>query len=98
MIPSLFHRHSPKHLLPARLLAMSLIGAALVACTSAEDRAREQALIDRTDHQHCLDLGFEPGTEPYGNCRLKLKEIRTSEREPESNTRFGVGVGIGIGL
>ncbi|MEQ9518295.1 MAG: hypothetical protein RLN89_02520 [Parvibaculum sp.] len=80
------------------LLIVSLLGGLLTACASAEDRAREQALHDRTDHQHCLDLGFEPNTEAYGNCRLKLKEIRASEKQPENNTRFGVGVGIGIGL
>lgn len=81
-----------------RLFMLGLLGASLTACASAEDQAREQALQDRSDHQHCLDLGFEPNTEPYGNCRLKLKEIRADQKQPENNTRFGVGVGIGIGL
>jgi hypothetical protein len=69
----------------------------LTACTSAEDRAREQAMIDRADHQHCVDLGFEAETEPYGNCRLKLREIRAAQ-ETSNDTQFGVGIGIGIGL
>ncbi|MEQ9143873.1 MAG: hypothetical protein RLO08_05895 [Parvibaculaceae bacterium] len=80
---------------PVLLLTMAAI---LAACTSAEDRAREQARLDMIDHQHCLDLGFEPGTEPYGKCRLKLKEIRAANKQPQNNTHFGVGVGVGIGL
>lgn len=80
------------------VLLISLSAFWLTACTSTEDRAREQAMRDRADHQHCLDLGFEPETEPYGNCRLKLKEIRAAQEEPSSNTQFGVGIGIGIGL
>ncbi len=69
----------------------------LAACTSPADRAHEQALLDRADHQDCRDLGFEEETEAYGNCRLKLKEIRVEQKEP-NNPRFGVGIGIGIGL
>jgi len=69
----------------------------LTACSTAEDRAREQALLERTDDKHCRELGFEPATEAYGNCRLKLKEIRASQETP-NHPNFGVGVGIGIGL
>lgn len=29
------------------------------------------------DDAKCRELGFKPGTEGYGNCRLKLEEIRT---------------------
>ena len=87
---------APMTRLVATLLIL-LFGLSLTACTSAEDRAREQAMRDRADHQHCIDLGFEPETEPYGNCRLKLREIRAAQDEP-NNTQFGVGIGIGIGL
>ena len=33
------------------------------------------------DNQECIDLGFVPGTEAYGNCRLKLREIRALEHQ-----------------
>lgn len=81
----------------APLSLLILTGLLLTACASPADRAREQAQLDRTDHHHCVDLGFEEGTEAYGNCRLKLKEIRATQEE-SSNPRFGVGIGIGIGL
>jgi hypothetical protein len=78
-------------------LALCAATLLLAACSTAEDRAREQALLERTDDKHCRELGFEPETEAYGNCRLKLKEIRASQEAP-SHPNFGVGVGIGIGL
>jgi len=81
----------------APLSLLILTGLLLTACASPADRAREKALLDRADHHHCLDLGFEEETEAYGNCRLKLKEIRAAQKEP-SNPSFGVGIGIGIGL
>jgi hypothetical protein len=28
----------------------------------------------------CREYGFKPGTEGYGNCRLKLEQIRATER------------------
>ena len=48
--------------------------------------------------QACLDLGFTEGTEDYGNCRLKLREIRAMEQNSRSSGNVGVGIGIGIGL
>ncbi|AWZ01185.1 MAG: hypothetical protein NXH87_07675 [Rhodobiaceae bacterium] len=79
------------------VFALSISALLLAACSTAEDRAREQALQDRADDRHCRELGFEPETEPYGNCRLKLKEVRASQQAP-NHPNFGVGVGIGIGL
>ncbi|WOF74521.1 hypothetical protein QMT40_002175 [Parvibaculaceae bacterium PLY_AMNH_Bact1] len=79
------------------VLALSITALLLAACSTAEDHAREQARLDRIDDQHCRELGFEPETEPYGNCRLKLKEVRASQKAP-NHPNFGVGVGIGIGL
>ena len=70
----------------------------LAACASDEDRKAEIARQNAIDHQHCLDLGFEEGTEAYGNCRLKLREIRAQEGSKGSDTHFGVGIGVGIGL
>lgn len=84
---------------------LSLIGAcagltlALAAC--AGDPAAEQARLDAQDNQDCIDLGFKPNTEAYGNCRLKLKEIRAkqnAENERSSGINFGVGLGVTKGF
>lgn len=54
----------------------------LAGCVSSEELAQ-------ADDRECRELGFEPGTEGYGNCRLKLREIRALERQAlavESNS------------
>lgn len=71
----------------------------LTAC--AGDPAAEQARNDAKDNQDCVDMGFKPDTEPYGNCRLKLKQIRAqhdadAERNSGPNFSFGVGVSKGF--
>ncbi len=78
---------------PATICILALT---LSAC--AGDRQSEIAAQNAADHQNCLELGFEEGTESYGNCRLKLREIRAAERRHDSGGNFGVGIGIGIGL
>lgn len=79
------------HALPAAVLLLGL-----AACTSDADRAAEQARLDDIDHHKCMELGFEPGTENYGNCRLKLKEIRAKEEAIRNRPNVGFGIGIGI--
>jgi hypothetical protein len=74
--------------------AFLALGMTLSAC--AGDPAAEQARIDAIDNQNCIDLGFKPGTEPYGNCRLKLKEIRAQEEAKNANSPFHFGVGLGV--
>ena len=46
----------------------------LAGCVSSQE-------IALADDRECVQLGFEPGTEGYGNCRLKLREIRALERQ-----------------
>ena len=58
------------------------LGLSLSAC--AGDPAAEQA------------RGFKPGTEAYGNCRLKLKEIRAQQDAKNANSPFHFGVGVGV--
>lgn len=87
---------TPMNKYVAALAASLLLAAPLSGC--AGDREAEIAAQNAADHQSCLDLGFEEGTEAYGNCRLKLREIRAAERTHESGGNFGVGIGIGIGL
>lgn len=72
------------------------LGFSLSACA---DRAAEQARLDTIDNQNCIDLGFKPGTEPYGNCRLKLKEIRAKQESYQSPAvNFGFGMGVSKGF
>ena len=79
-----------------RILTSIALAGLLAAC--AGDRSEEVARQNAADHQACLDLGFTEGTEDYGNCRLKLREIRAMERNSRSSGNVGVGIGIGIGL
>jgi len=79
-----------------RHLMLPASAIALLALAACADPAARQAEQDMTDHQNCVELGFEPNTEAYGNCRLKMREIRAKESAPSSpNIGFGVGIGIG---
>ena len=71
------------------------LGLGLAACA---DPAAEQARLDAIDNKDCMDLGFKPDTEAYGNCRLKLKEIRAKQEGNSSGVNFGVGLGIAHGF
>jgi len=57
-----------------RWIASALFCLLLSACVTAEE-------IAAADNRECIELGFEPGTEGYGNCRLKLREIRALEHQ-----------------
>lgn len=97
--------HVPPQHIPAQNRALSKILRAipaaalllgLTACTSDADRAAEQARLNDIDHSNCMELGFETETEEYGNCRLKLKEIRAKEAAANNKPNVGFGIGIGI--
>jgi len=86
-----------RHTLPAGATALLALALALAACGPSRDQ--RLAAETAADHAHCLELGFEEGTEGYGDCRLTLREVRASEAQTRAGTgRFGVGIGIGIGL
>ncbi len=83
----------------ARRLVLGLMMVAPLTLAACGDPAAEQARLDALDHQNCLELGFKPDTEAYGNCRLKMKEIRAREEGNRSpNIGFGVGVGVTKGF
>jgi hypothetical protein len=42
---------------------------------------------DAADDTKCRDLGFKPQTDAYGNCRLKLEEIRAIKESGETSRR-----------
>jgi len=77
------------------LIGSLTITALLAACATPQQRAAEQAQRDAYDDRQCQELGFRPGTESYGNCRLKMREIRAKEgayNSGQPNVSLGLGV------
>lgn len=84
-------------------LSAALVAAGLAAgCTTPADRAAAAAALDARDRADCKELGFTPDTEAFGNCVLKLKEIRAREAldaaETQPNVGFDFGIGVGVGI
>ena len=76
-------------------VAMLSVVLNLCACSSPEEEQKRHAALAEKDHEECVSLGFSPKTEPYGHCRLKLKEIR-AQKQTVDRYRFHPHVGIGI--
>ena len=75
------------------LAALLAVGVLLAGRASeAEIRAAEEAQM-AADRQECTNLGFEPGTEGFADCLLKLREIRAMDR-----SAGGLGVSFGVGM
>lgn len=55
----------------------------LAACSTPEQQAARAAQQESADSAECTRLGFTPQTDAFANCLLKLREIRTQEK----NTR-----------
>ncbi len=69
------------------LIVSAVLALTLSACASAEDRAaRAQAQL-AADQAECEGLGFTPETEAFGNCLLKLREIRAEEATAREQRR-----------
>ena len=79
-----------------RLSLLAIVATlSLTACTSEAER---QAAIDAQkayDRAECSELGFEPKTEMYSNCLLKLREIRAQERTAAAARRGHYSIGFG---
>ena len=70
----------------------------LSACTTPTQREKMQKNIEQADHVECLKLGFIDKSEKYGDCRLRLKEMRIKERSLNNTViqpSFGFGWGSG---
>ena len=67
----------------------------LSGCVTPQQRAAQQAQLDAYDDRQCQDLNFRPGSEAYGNCRLKMREIRTREGG-NNNGQPNVSLGLGV--
>jgi hypothetical protein len=52
-------------------------GLALSACTTPEQRASAAAAQRNADEAECTTLGFQPQTEAFADCLLRLREIRS---------------------
>jgi len=52
-------------------------GLALSACTTPEQRASAAAAQQNADEAECTTLGFQPQTEAFADCLLRLREIRS---------------------
>ncbi len=59
----------------------------LAACVSPEEQAARDAAQRQADAGECQRLGFRAGTDAFGNCMLKLKEIRAQEANTEEIRR-----------
>ena len=68
-------------MLPAGLL---IILASLTGCMSPEERAAhdawEREQRDAYEIYQCQGLGFQQGTEAFGNCRLQLRAIDAQQQ------------------
>jgi hypothetical protein len=49
-----------------------------VASSIFESGEARRARLVTEDDAKCRQLGFKPGTEGYGNCRLQLEQIRAT--------------------
>ncbi len=59
----------------------------LAACVSPEEQAARAAAQQQTDARECESLGFRPRTTAFGNCMLKLREIRAQEENARAIDR-----------
>ncbi|MGB3809935.1 MAG: hypothetical protein WA943_07535 [Parvibaculum sp.] len=62
----------------------------MTACVSPEQQAAMNAAQQQADARECQNYGFKPGTESFGNCMLKLKEIRAQEANTEEIRRASI--------
>ncbi len=62
-----------------RSLALVLTALVALAGCATWGEARRAAADAKADAK-CRELGFKPGTEGYGNCRLQLEQIRATNR------------------
>ncbi|HEY4345883.1 MAG TPA: hypothetical protein VGN05_16145 [Parvibaculum sp.] len=59
----------------------------LAGCISPEQQAAMDAAQQQADASECQRLGFKTGNDAFGNCMLKLKEIRAQEANTEEIRR-----------
>jgi len=68
---------------------------ALSGCMSQAERDAAQEVQSRADSAECKKLGFKIDTDAFGECLLKLREIRATERtamRPDYMTSSRIGM------
>lgn len=65
----------------------------LTACPSPQEQQERMTRQSNLDHEECVSLGFQPGSNAYGDCRLRLKEMRVQANRPVYTPSVGVGYG-----
>ena len=78
-----------RHLFLPLLAALPLLS----ACTSPAEDAERAARMEAADDADCRQLGFLPATSDYGDCRLRLREMRLKERIAQRPVYFDPYVG-----
>lgn len=66
-------------------------GLLLAGCASKAEQAQKAAAEERAE---CLSLGFELGSEGYGNCRMQMRFLREQKR---ANAIAGFNASINAG-
>lgn len=77
----MFHKHACRlRFLGGNIVAMTRVVAfltmLLTACASGPSAHEQAMMMERQDNAYCVNLGFTPRTEAYGNCRIQ----RTNQR------------------
>lgn len=69
----------------------------LSACANPAQVAARQQQIEQADHNECLRLGYKPGTPTYGDCRLRIREMRLEERAINRTPVYYPNIGVSYG-
>ena len=74
-----------------RTIVAICLGLALSGCATfcIVDCSKRDAARAAADNAKCRELGFKPGTEAYGNCRLQLEQIRATKQAAAAKRREG---------
>lgn len=57
-----------------------LLSLSVSACVNPAEQQARAAQQEAADNAECVRLGFPQGTPDYGDCRLRLREMRLKER------------------
>lgn len=63
-----------------QIFTLLIMASLLTACSNPAERALMAQQQEAEDNNECLRLGFPQGSPQYGDCRLRLREMRLQER------------------
>lgn len=85
----------PDRLARPFLFASLCAAVLLTGCVSQAEREAAERARQAADRQECSNLGYQPDTEAFADCLLKLRELRALEG---SGSGLGVSFGVGMGF